>query len=63
MDELPAYDVVVVPDEPYRFDADEGPEAFPGMPAVLVDGRSLTWYGPAMVAAPSVLGAALRSRF
>ncbi len=57
--ELPAYDVVVLPDEPYRFTADDGPEAFPGMPCPLVDGRSLTWYGPAMVSAPTVLGAAL----
>ncbi|MGV1029179.1 MAG: helical backbone metal receptor [Dermatophilaceae bacterium] len=59
LDELPAYDLVVLPDEPYRFSSDDGPEAFPGMPCALVDGRSLTWYGPAMVSAPSVLGAAL----
>ena len=51
----------MLPDEPYRFGADDGPEAFPGMPCALVDGRSLTWYGPVMVAAPSVLGAALSS--
>lgn len=61
LDELPAYDLVVLPDEPYRFAADDGPEAFAGMPCALVDGRSLTWYGPAMVAAPKVLAAALRS--
>jgi ABC-type Fe3+-hydroxamate transport system substrate-binding protein len=50
---------VVLPDEPYRFTADDGPEAFPGLPAALVDGRHLTWYGPSLVRAPAVLGAAL----
>jgi ABC-type Fe3+-hydroxamate transport system substrate-binding protein len=50
---------VVLPDEPYRFTADDGPEAFPGLPAALVDGRYLTWYGPSLVRAPAVLGAAL----
>jgi len=44
-------DLVLLPDEPYAFTADDGPEAFPGIPTVLVPGRSLTWYGPAMVAA------------
>jgi ABC-type hemin transport system substrate-binding protein len=48
-------DVVVLPDEPYRFAADDGPEAFPGLPAVLVSGRHLTWYGPSLVRAPAVL--------
>ncbi|MER6915666.1 helical backbone metal receptor [Streptomyces sp. NPDC000594] len=51
--------LVVLPDEPYRFTADDGPEAFPGLPAALVDGRALTWYGPSLEAAPAVLGAAL----
>jgi ABC-type Fe3+-hydroxamate transport system substrate-binding protein len=50
---------VVLPDEPYRFTAADGPEAFPGLPAALVDGRYLTWYGPSLVRAPAVLGAAL----
>jgi len=59
--DLPAYDVVVLPDEPYPFTADDGPEAFPGVPCALVDGRSLTWYGPAMIGAPSVLAAALHT--
>ncbi|MFC9606509.1 helical backbone metal receptor [Streptomyces niveus] len=53
-------DLVVLPDEPYRFTADDGPEAFPGMPAALVDGRHLTWYGPSLVRAPEALRAALR---
>ncbi len=51
--------LVVLPDEPYRFTADDGPEAFPGLPAALVSGRHLTWYGPSLVAAPGVLAAAL----
>jgi ABC-type Fe3+-hydroxamate transport system substrate-binding protein len=56
---LPPADLVVLPDEPYRFTADDGPEAFPGLPAALVSGRHLTWYGPSLAEAPAVLGAAL----
>ena len=56
-----APDVVVLPDEPYRFTADDGPEAFPGLPCALVSGRHLTWYGPSLAEAPEVLGAALRA--
>jgi ABC-type Fe3+-hydroxamate transport system substrate-binding protein len=41
-------DVVVLPDEPYVFTADDGPEAFPGTRAALVSGRHLTWYGPSL---------------
>lgn len=52
-------DLVVLPDEPYRFTADDGPEAFPGVPAALVDGRVLTWYGPSLVEAPRVLARSL----
>ncbi|MFI6414027.1 helical backbone metal receptor [Streptomyces sp. NPDC050585] len=61
LDELRAAgaDLVVLPDEPYRFTADDGPEAFGGLPAALVDGRHLTWYGPSLVRAPQVLGRAL----
>ncbi|MER7488283.1 helical backbone metal receptor [Streptomyces sp. NPDC126497] len=54
-------DLVVLPDEPYRFTADDGPEAFPGVPCALVDGRRLTWYGPSLAEAPAVLGRALRA--
>ncbi|MEU3194627.1 helical backbone metal receptor [Streptomyces sp. NPDC006992] len=54
-------EVVVLPDEPYRFTAEDGPEAFPGTPAALCSGRHLTWYGPSLVRAPQVLGAALRA--
>ncbi|WP_240804049.1 helical backbone metal receptor [Streptomyces sp. A0592] len=53
-------DLVVLPDEPYRFTAGDGPEAFPGLPAALVSGRHLTWYGPSLADAPRVLAQALR---
>ncbi|MFG3225702.1 helical backbone metal receptor [Kitasatospora sp. NPDC048194] len=56
-------DLVVLPDEPYRFTAADGPEAFPGVPAALVSGRHLTWYGPSLVTAPTVLRAALDHPF
>jgi ABC-type Fe3+-hydroxamate transport system substrate-binding protein len=49
-------DVVLLPDEPYVFTADDGPEAL-RTPTQLVSGRLLTWYGPAMVEAHAVLGA------
>ena len=51
-------DVVVLPDEPYRFTAGDGPEAF-DVPAALVSGRQLTWYGPSLVEARAVLTAQL----
>ncbi|MEV5974916.1 helical backbone metal receptor [Streptomyces sp. NPDC051921] len=62
LDELRAAgpDLVVLPDEPYRFTPDDGPEAFPGAAVALVDGRHLTWYGPSLAEAPRVLRAALR---
>ena len=56
---LSAYDMVVLPDEPYAFGAGDGPEAFSGMPCALVSGRHLTWYGPSLVEAPDVLCAQL----
>lgn len=59
LDELPPHDLVVLPDEPYAFTADDGPEAFPGVPAALVSGRHLTWYGPSLVEAPALLRAQL----
>jgi ABC-type Fe3+-hydroxamate transport system substrate-binding protein len=52
-------DLVVLPDEPYRFTAEDGPEAFPGVRAALVSGRHLTWYGPSMVEAYELLAAQL----
>jgi ABC-type Fe3+-hydroxamate transport system substrate-binding protein len=54
-------DLVVLPDEPYRFTADDGPEAFAGIPAALVSGRHLTWYGPSL-AEPARLAAELAAR-
>jgi ABC-type Fe3+-hydroxamate transport system substrate-binding protein len=48
-------DIVVLPDEPYVFSAADGPEAFPGQRTALVEGRSLTWYGPSLVTARSLL--------
>nr|WSY56193.1 helical backbone metal receptor [Streptomyces sp. NBC_00886] len=56
-----APDLVVLPDEPYRFTADDGPEAFAGLPCALVGGRHLTWYGPSLAEAPRVLSEALRA--
>jgi ABC-type Fe3+-hydroxamate transport system substrate-binding protein len=56
-----APEVVVLPDEPYRFTADDGPEAFGGLPCALLSGRHLTWYGPSLAEAPRVLGEALRA--
>ncbi|MCE0763578.1 helical backbone metal receptor [Pseudonocardia kujensis] len=57
--DLPAHDLVVLPDEPYLFTADDGPEAF-AAPSVLVSGRLVTWYGPSLVEAARVLPQALR---
>ncbi len=54
-----APDVVVLPDEPYRFTAKDGPEAFVGLTTALVDGRALTWYGPSLVTARGILEDAL----
>jgi hypothetical protein len=50
---------VLLPDEPYRFTADDGPEAFGGLPSALVSGRDLTWYGPSLVGARERLAAAV----
>ena len=58
LDALPPHDLVVLPDEPYAFAADDGPEAFRA-PCALVSGRHLTWYGPSLVEARDVLAAQL----
>lgn len=47
----PGTDLVLLPDEPYVFGPDDGPEAFTHTPTQLVAGRFLTWYGPAMLEA------------
>ena len=53
-------DVVLLPDEPYAFSADDGPDAFPGLRTSLVEGRLLTWYGPSLLTAREAVSAALR---
>jgi ABC-type Fe3+-hydroxamate transport system substrate-binding protein len=50
-------ELLVLPDEPYPFSADDGPEMFPGRRVALVEGRSLTWYGPSLIDARSKLTA------
>jgi ABC-type Fe3+-hydroxamate transport system substrate-binding protein len=47
-------DVVLLPDEPYVFTADDGPEAFTRTPTRLVSGRLLTWYGPSLLEASAL---------
>ncbi|WP_396137027.1 helical backbone metal receptor [Blastococcus goldschmidtiae] len=53
LDDLRAHDLdlVLLPDEPYVFTAEDGPEALPGVRSVLVSGRDLTWYGPSLATA------------
>ena len=53
-------ELVVFPDEPYAFTPDDGPEAWPRARPVFVSGRHLTWYGPSLTEAPTVLTAQLR---
>ncbi|NIJ13883.1 ABC-type Fe3+-hydroxamate transport system substrate-binding protein [Saccharomonospora amisosensis] len=52
-------DLLVLPDEPYEFTADDGPDSFPGVPYVLLSGRYLTWYGPSLVAGHAELARSL----
>jgi ABC-type Fe3+-hydroxamate transport system substrate-binding protein len=59
LDDPASYDLVLLPDEPYVFTADDGPEAFAHVPTALVDGRGLTWYGPSLVDARARLEAAV----
>jgi ABC-type Fe3+-hydroxamate transport system substrate-binding protein len=49
--EAAGVDLVLLPDEPYVFTADDGPEAFPRTQTRLVSGRLLTWYGPSLLEA------------
>jgi ABC-type Fe3+-hydroxamate transport system substrate-binding protein len=53
-------DLVLLPDEPYAFTADDGPEAFPDVRTVHVSGRELTWYGPSLATARAGLLRAVR---
>ncbi|MEO5662247.1 MAG: helical backbone metal receptor [Nocardioides sp.] len=48
-------DVVLLPDEPYVFTSNDGPEAFVRTPTELVSGRLITWYGPSLVEAHAFL--------
>lgn len=48
-------ELAVLPDEPYIFTETDGPEAFPGIPVALVEGRALTWYGPSLATARGAL--------
>jgi ABC-type Fe3+-hydroxamate transport system substrate-binding protein len=52
-------DLLVLPDEPYVFTDDDGPDHFPDARYVLVSGRHLTWYGPSLVDAHAALTTAL----
>ncbi len=53
-------DLVLLPDEPYQFTTDDGPESFPGSAVALVSGRHLTWYGPSMATAREALSTQIR---
>lgn len=52
-------ELVVLPDEPYVFTAQDGPDAFPDTATVLLEGRQLTWYGPSLITAHETVRAAL----
>lgn len=61
-------EVVLLPDEPYPFSAEDLPEFYAlDVPAAredrihLVDGKLLTWYGPRMASSLTQLAALLRS--
>ena len=60
--DLPDVDLVLLPDEPYVFGADDGPEAFTHAKTMLVSGRSLTWYGPSLVDAHTELEVQIRDQ-
>jgi ABC-type Fe3+-hydroxamate transport system substrate-binding protein len=52
-------ELIVLPDEPYAFGPDDGPEMFHRQRVALVEGRALTWYGPSLVTARGLLSAQL----
>ncbi|CAM4473468.1 helical backbone metal receptor [Nocardia ninae] len=56
-------ELAVLPDEPYVFTRTDGPDAFPGIPVALVEGRSLTWYGPSLATARETLIRQLAATF
>ncbi len=55
-------DLALLPDEPYAFSPDDGPEAFHQATPRLVSGRLLTWYGPSLLQARAELPPLLFSR-
>jgi ABC-type Fe3+-hydroxamate transport system substrate-binding protein len=57
----PDLDFVLLPDEPYTFSAQDGPEAFRRAPTRLVSGRLITWYGPSLLRAHTVLRQLLKT--
>lgn len=52
--QLPEHDLVVLPDEPYLFTPQDGPECFTAL-SRCVSGRHLTWYGPSLTEARVLL--------
>ncbi len=52
-------DLIILPDEPYVFTSEDGPEAFIHTRTALCSGRALTWFGPSMVSAREHLESAL----
>lgn len=48
-------DLIVLPDEPYNFTKDDGPQHFPGIRHAFVSGRHLTWYGPSLAESHALL--------
>lgn len=52
-------DLILLPDEPYVFSVDDGPEAFVRTRTCLAEGRLLTWYGPSLVTARHTLTEAI----
>ncbi|NUR74327.1 MAG: cobalamin-binding protein [Hamadaea sp.] len=55
-------ELVILPDEPYSFTADDGPEYFAPTESVLISGRHLTWYGPSLAEARTLLAESLTKR-
>lgn len=56
LDDPALADQILLPDEPYVFTTQDGPEAFTRLPTRLVSGRLLTWYGPALLEAADWAG-------
>lgn len=54
-------ELAILPDEPYKFTKDDGPQHFPGIRHAFLSGRHLTWYGPSLAEAPGLLRSQLCS--